>query len=496
MILTCAEMRELEQRTFSAGTSAESLMEQAGLRIAQAVQQFFPVPGTCVLYVGRGNNGGDALVAARHLSSAGWLVQRRHVFDRSQMSSLTLAKLLEAESFTRVAARPDYIVTKHPVVLIDGLLGIGGVGPLREPVRKFTREINQMRQLIRAFTVAIDLPTGLDGDTGRTDPDCVVADFTLTVGYAKTGLITDGAANFVGRLAVMPLGEFAAQNFSARNDATVALAGNLASLLPRRKFNTHKTDYGRVAVVAGSPGMTGAALMTARAALRAGAGLVTLYATRDIYPILANGAAPEIMVVPVDSLRDVLDAKRDVTAIGPGLGMARRDELISLIGSCPEPMVVDAGALTALCGETALLRQGAGRRLLTPHPGEMARLFKKEGLSRSETAIAFTKEFPVTLLLKGSRTVIAENGLPLCYNSTGSPGMATGGMGDILTGVCAALIAQGLSPYDAARVGAWLCGRTAELAIQNGRESEESLAATDLPDRFGAAFKALGERCF
>jgi len=496
MLLTCAEMRELEQRTCSAGTTPEALMEQAGLRMAQAMQQFFPTPGTCVLYVGRGNNGGDALVAARHLRGAGWLVQRRHVFDREQMGSLTLNKLLEAEPYTRVAARPDYILPKHPVVLVDGLLGIGAAGPLREPVRKFAREINQMRQLIRAFTVAVDLPTGLDCDTGEADPDCVVADFTLTIGYAKPGLLVDGAANFVGRLAVMPLGEFAEQNFTARNDATVALAGNLAPLLPRRKFDTSKTDYGRVAVVAGSPGMTGAALMTAHAAVRAGAGLVTLFATRDVYPVLAAAASPEIMVVPVDSHREILEAKRDVTAIGPGLGTARRDELLHLIGHCPEPMVVDAGALTALSGETTLLRNCAGRRLLTPHPGEMTRLFKTEGLSRREIALAFTADFPVTLLLKGSRTVIAEKGLPLCYNSTGSPGMATGGMGDVLTGVCAALIAQGLSTYDAARVGAWLCGRAAELAIQRGAASEESLAATDLPDRLGTAFKDLGERCF
>jgi len=413
------------------------------------------------------------------------------------MTSLTLAKLIEAESFIRVAARPDYIVSRHPVILMDGLLGIGAAGPLREPVRKFAREINQMRQLIHAYTVAIDIPTGLDCDTGEADPDCVVADYTLTVGYAKTGLLADGAANYTGRLAVMPLVDFATQNFSTRDNATIALAGNIASLLPRRKFDTHKTDYGRVAVVAGSPGMTGAALMTARAAVRAGAGLVTLFATPDVYPVLATAADPEIMVVQVESLLKVCDAKRDVTAIGPGLGAVRRSEILHLVERCPEPMVIDAGALTALAGGTALLRKCAGKRLLTPHPGEMARLFPDmEGLTRSETASTFTGEFPVTLLLKGSRTIIAEQGMPLCYNSTGSPGMATGGMGDILTGVCAALIAQGLSTYDAARVGAWLCGRAAELAILRGAESEESLSATDLPDWFGAAFKVLGERCY
>jgi len=496
MLLTCAEMKELERLTFENGTSPEALMEQAGFCIARAIRQFFPDPGTCVIYAGRGHNGGDALVAARHLAEAGWLVQRRHVFERKQLCELTFKKLLEAESCTKIAARADYIATKSPIIFLDGLLGIGASGALRDPVRRFAKEINQMRQLVRAHTFSIDLPTGLDTDTGEADPDCVVADYTLTVGYAKTGLLEDSAVTYVGRLSVLPLVEFAEQNFPGKNEARIALAGNLAPLIPRRKFDTHKTECGRVAVVAGSPGMTGAALMTAKAAVRAGAGLVTLFATRDIYPILAAAAMPEIMVKPVDSYREIADAPRDVTAIGPGLGMHHRDDVLHLLETCPEPMVVDADALNILSGKIDLLHACAGPRLLTPHPGEMARLFKRENLNRKETVLAFTGEFPVTLLLKGARTIIGEKSSPLCYNSTGSPGMATGGMGDILTGTCAALIAQGLAPYDAARTGAWLCGRAAELAIRSGKESEESLAATDLPEYFGTAFRQLHERCF
>ena len=496
MLLTREEMKELERRTFGGGTSPEALMEQAGFCIARAVRQFFPQPGTCVIYAGRGNNGGDALVAARHLSEAGWLVQRRHVVERKHLSELALKKLLEAEDYTSIAASPKYIATKAPIVLLDGLLGIGASGILRDPVRRFAREINEMRRLLRAHTFAIDLPTGLDADAGEPGPDCVVADFTLTVGYAKTGLLSDAAIDHVGRLAVLSLVEFAEQNFQAKNDARLALAGNLAPLIPRRKFDTRKTECGRVAVVAGSPGMTGAALMTSAAAVRAGAGLVTLFATRDVYPVLAAAAIPEVMVRPVDSLLEVLDASRDVTAIGPGLGTGRREEVLRLIESCPEPVVIDADALNVLSANTGLLRSCAGPRLLTPHPGEMSRLYPAENRSRVEIATAFTGEFPVTLLLKGARTIIAGNGNPVCYNTTGSPGMATGGMGDILTGVCAALIGLGLTPYDAARTGAWLCGRSSELAVYNGPESEESLAATDLLKQFGAAFKQLQERCY
>ena len=185
-----------------------------------------------------------------------------------------------------------------------------------------------------------------------------------------------------------------------------------------------------------------------------------------------------------------------MTAIGPGLGKSRRDEVLHLIEVCSEPMVVDADALNALSGNTGILRDCAGARLLTPHPGEMGRLMNIGALNRSETVSAFTREFPVTLLLKGSRTVVGEAGRPLSYNSTGSAGMATGGMGDILTGVCAALLARGLSAYDGARVGAWLCGRAAELAIYNGTASEESLTSTDLTGWFGTAFKQLYQQCF
>jgi len=157
---------------------------------------------------------------------------------------------------------------------------------------------------------------------------------------------------------------------------------------------------------------------------------------------------------------------------------------------------VDADALNIISSDTSLLSRCAGKRLLTPHPGEMARLFETKNLERCEIAQKFTEQFPVTLLLKGSRTIIAERGAPFSYNTTGSPGMATGGMGDSLTGVCAALIGQGLSCYDAARLGAWVCGRAAELAIYHGARSEESLAATDLHSTLGEAFKQLRAKCF
>ena len=193
----------------------------------------------------------------------------------------------------------------------------------------------------------------------------------------------------------------------------------------------------------------------------------------------------------------MLDARHDVLAIGPGLGTGRAEEVLELIGRAPQPMIVDADALNILAAHPDALARCAGPRLLTPHPGEMARLDPASATRpRGETVADFTARFPATLLLKGARTLIGERGRALSYNTTGNPGMATGGMGDVLTGVCAALAGQGLALYDAARLGAWLCGRAAELAVFSGTESEESLSATHVIARLGEACKNLRAGCW
>ena len=480
MILTCAEMKALEERAFADGIRAEDLMEEAGAQIARAVRQFFPTPARCVVFFGKGHNGGDALVAARWLALAGWEIELRPAFAESEWAELTARKHRE------MGAGATFSENKKLVVL-DGLLGIGAGGALREPIRAATRAINRLRADRNAHVFALDLPTGLDGDTGAADPDAVIADFTLTIGCAKTGLLADAATNFVGRLAVLPLDELT-KRFATTGSAEVATAANLAALLPRRRFDLHKGDCGRVGIVAGSPGFTGAAVMAAEACIHAGAGLVTLYVSSEVQPRIA----PEVMVKSTASYLEMLDAGHDVLAIGPGLGTARRDEILAIIERAAQPVVVDADALNVLATHIESLDSCAGPRLLTPHPGEMARLFpESQKLSRRETVAQFNARFPAALLLKGARTLIGQSAFPLSYNTTGSPGMATGGMGDVLTGVLAALAAQGLALYDSARLGAWLCGRAAECAITRGSESEESLTATHLIARLGEAFRDL-----
>jgi hydroxyethylthiazole kinase-like uncharacterized protein yjeF len=480
-------MRAAEEAAISRGISAEVLMEQAGGRIARQIAKFFRLGGRCLVYGGKGHNAGDAFVAARWLARAGWEVDVRLAFAEKELSELTARKLTEMRQSCR--DRQERLPDRLTIVL-DGLLGLGAKPPLREPIRSACREINSLRA--SACIVAIDLPSGMDGDSGKADRDCVVADFTATVGFAKRGLVADSAVDLVGRLEVIPLDDFplVAGRAEARL-SEVATAESLRDLLPRRKFSAYKNQFGRIGIVAGSRGFTGAALMCSLGALRAGAGLVELFVPEEIYEIVAAAAAPEVMVKPIKSYADIIDEPIDVWAVGPGLGKSRAHEVLELIREAKQPMVVDADGLNILAEKIDVLSQCRGPRLLTPHPGEMKRLFKSKKASRAEIAMKFCGEYAVTLLLKGSRTIVGQAGHALSYNTTGNPGMATGGMGDVLTGVCAALMGQRLTPYNSARLGAWLCGRAAELAIFAGNASEESLLPRDLLQNIGAAFTQL-----
>ena len=211
----------------------------------------------------------------------------------------------------------------------------------------------------------------------------------------------------------------------------------------------------------------------------------------EIYEIVASAAPVEAMVKPVRKYRDLLEEKIDVWSLGPGLGKARASEILNLIENAQQPMVVDADGLNILADKMDILRSCRGPRLLTPHPGEMNRLMEVGKMARAGIARNFCDKFPITLLLKGSRSIVCERGKPISYNTTGNPGMASGGMGDVLTGVCAGLVGRELSMYDAGRVGAWICGRAAEMSIFQDNASEESLLASNVLTHLGGAFNEL-----
>lgn len=492
--VTADQMRQAEERAFAAGRSAEQLMDKAGRRLGRAVRGLFPRPGTAVAYVGKGNNGGDALVALQVLREAGWQVLVRSDRGGAELSGLPARKLEQLGQVWVLGKPLEARDCPRPLVLLDGLLGIGARGPLREPLAAMAAEMNDLRRAAGALVVAVDVPSGVDADRGEVHPGAVVADVTLTIGVPKQGLVADAATDHVGRLGLVPLEELPVPD---KGDQLL-VPDLLRPRLPLRRFGQHKGESGRVGIIAGSKGMLGAALLTSLGALRGGAGLVTLYVRPRSYPlVLSLGPPPELMVRTVDCYSDVLEEDLDVLAFGPGLGKPgkrRRAELLEVLDEFEGPVVLDADGLNlaAAEGPRDILRE---TMVVTPHPGEFRRLLPKaKDLGRAAAARRFVETYPCTLLLKGARTIVTAPNKPLHYNSTGTPGMATGGQGDVLTGIIAALLAQGMPPLEAAGTGAWLAGRASEIALATWGHSEQSLLASDTIAALGSAFRELGGR--
>lgn len=545
-IVSIEEMSALERRAISAGVREEALMDAAGEAMAAVAAEWMgPKPGVAVIFVGKGHNGGDALVVADKLLSSGWTVELRLAFEQGGARELTMRRLdlLRQRADSAGAAGPVVsggifgrgrlsvadlesrsVPAGRPLLLVDGLLGIGAGGKPRGAVAAAVRTLNALREAKCARTLAVDLPSGLEG---RADPDktdggggnesgsgnsdeptdsgetiVVVADLTVTVGWPKSVLFGDDAAGFVGRLAVVPLegleaffesennigldgahpeqagpggfstiGEPATVATDRPRDALVTLSG-LRSLLPGRAgFSKHKGQSGRIGIVAGSLGLTGAARLSAGAAAAMGGGLVTLFCPREVQDILAAACPPEVMVRGVRSCAEVMDFPLDVLGVGPGMGAAPLPLLATLLREDPRPMVVDADALNALAGG-AWQGKGPisekGKRLLTPHPGELARLVKRMGAdpqngTRRRQARQLAEVSGAVVLAKSARSFVVEAKRGAAWNPTGHPLMARGGMGDVLTGFLATLAGQGVPFYEAAALGSWLLGRGAEL---------------------------------
>lgn len=457
MIVTCQQMQEAEEKLFSSGLDAEPLMDKAGLGCAAAIDSIFRErAGEAILFCGPGNNGGDALVVGTHLRKWGWRVQAEFTHPIDQISPLARRKFDEFQDI------PDGTGRGGPLLLVDGLLGIGSRGKLRGAVAEAAGRLNAIRLARGGISCAIDIPTGIDGDNGEPYEGAVVADHTLTICVPKRGLVMEKAINHVGRIHLVPLPEIPVKE----GDTSLELLhpGNLFSRLPRRPFDTHKGDAGRVSIVAGSRGLTGAAVLTSLGALHSGAGLVTVFVPPSIYSIVASRAPLDVMVRPYTRIEEIESLPADVFAIGPGLGEVPDPALLNFAATHAAPMVLDADMLNWMARRPELLDNlPPGQRVLTPHPGEIRRLAPELDLDRIETTRLLARKWNVTLLHKGARTVITTDGQPTGINSTGTPFMASGGMGDVLTGVIAGLFAQGVPFHAASCLGSWCLGRAAEL---------------------------------
>ena len=508
MLVTCAQMLEAERRAFASGVDQAALMERAGGALAAYVGQCHPRPGRLILYVGKGNNGGDALVAGGHLARQGWTVHWRLAGREEDLKPLPqrhLAMLKKLAPGGGLESPPGWdAVTDRgrSTVVIDGLLGIGVEGAPRGVVAELIRELLGLRS--RATVVAVDVPSGFDADRGQAADPAVLADATVTFGFLKRGFVADGAERWLGRLVLVPLPEVAPPG---DGDGRVRLvtADQVAAWLPRRDGGWHKGRAGRVAVVAGSVGSTGAAALAATGALRAGAGLVTVWTRPEAWAGVAAAAPLEVMVRPLERPDQWREGRPDALVIGPGLGL---DGWASeVVGSgwreAEVPVVVDADGLTLLAGDASVWQGGAGGsdgataglRVLTPHPGELRRLLAAAGggldgeLSRLDLADRLVSRMPSWVwLLKAGHSLVGGGGEGHWLAATGNAGMASGGMGDVLAGVTGGLLAQGVGPARAAAAAAWLNGCAAEQALASGRDGAESLTA-------GVVTQFLGTAC-
>jgi NAD(P)H-hydrate epimerase len=459
-------MREVDRLTIEDGVPGIALMENAAHRVVEEmVREFDPIDRqNIVILCGKGNNGGDGLAIARLLHE--YRVGRMRVVLAADPSEYTGDA---AENLKRIVALGIHPVFEVPTklrerrevnIVVDALLGTGLKGPATGRTAEL---IASTREFPQARIVAVDLPSGLGGGG-----DCVRADITVTFTAPKfEHYLAPGAEDAVGRLVVSQIGS---PPWFIPGGLEVSSPGDFRHLLRPRKRDAHKGDFGHVLVVGGAPGKSGAAAMAGLAALRAGAGLVTV-ACSD-----SSRLAPELMSESLDNF--ALD-RITVLAIGPGLG-ERRGIVPKLLQDSKVPTVIDADGLNAIAG-TDFHGRGV-ETVLTPHPGEMARLLGVERISerdRLQVARAFAKERNVCLVLKGYRTLIALPDGNVWINTTGSPAMATGGTGDILTGLVSGMIAQFPNEIGTAvRAAVWLHGRAGQLGAEE--LTEQCLIATDL----------------
>ncbi|MCB9557682.1 MAG: NAD(P)H-hydrate dehydratase [Deltaproteobacteria bacterium] len=505
-------MRELDRRAIEEeGIPGIQLMEAAGHAVYQRCLAF-GVDGAVVVLCGLGNNGGDGFVIARLLAERGVSVDCLLLGDPARLRGDALtsyqrlcnevtAPLVVADQHALLAQRDKIIAAS---VVVDALFGTGLARPVDGHYATAIAFANQSR----GKRIAVDVPSGIDADNGRLLGVAIDADLTVSFAFAKLGLVSDPGARFVGHLEVVDIGIPESIVGEADFSGRVLDAQWVADELPRRTAFAHKGTVGHVLAVAGSIGKSGAAQLCGRAALRGGAGLCTVAMPAQAMSSVVAGC-PELMTAALgDDGASAYDqrtlaalapliARADVVAVGPGIpgGPANQQFIEELIATAAVPLVIDADGLNSIDRPQAMFQRAGGEMVLTPHPKEMARLLgiatSQVQADRITVARQFAADHGVVVVLKGWRTVIAGPTGQLAINPTGNSGMATAGAGDVLTGLIAALIAQGMPVWLAACAAVYLHGAAGDLAARE--LGERSLIAGDIVERLGAAFLRLPE---
>lgn len=500
-VVTCGQMKEAEQYAVERGVSALRLMENAGSAAARFIRENFTIEGKrCAVLCGRGNNGGDGFVVARRLIESGALVtvilaagspkapNAAEMFER--LKGLPVTLLDYQYDSTRCTDALD-----KSSLIIDAVFGTGFSGQLTGQTAKLITAVNKYSDRNNAPVIALDMPSGADAETGEVAGSCVRAEYTVTFAAPKTGQLTFPAAEYCGIVRAVNIGippdafdKFIAPVELLEEDA-------VKSMLPKRAKDSNKGDYGKLYCLCGSLGMAGAAAMPVLSALRCGAGIVTAGVPKSIYSVVAS-KLNEALVYPLEetgsgslalsNLMRLTESSEKGSALLIGCGLSHNPETVSLIRelvrSATCPVVLDADGINAFEGHIDILRESKAELILTPHPGEMARIIGRSiaevQASRLRTAAEFAADAGVTLVLKGAYTVIAGKTGSVWINPTGNPGMARGGSGDILAGMVASFAAQGFTPESAACSAAYLHGLAGDRCAQ--RLSQYGMLPTDM----------------
>jgi hydroxyethylthiazole kinase-like uncharacterized protein yjeF len=507
-------MREVDRRTIEEfGVSGLALMERAGHNCAELIDARYGMTPlmVAVIVAGKGNNGGDGFVIARLLAAKGWEVQ---------LFLLAEPAMVAGDARTNLERLPPGMVTCCPddnslspladalaeaTVVVDAIFG---TGLAQEVSGHYAAAIELLNRAGRP-TVAVDIPSGIHAGTGRLLGTAVRAACTVTFGLAKVGHVQLPGAEFTGELFLTDIGIPQAVATEAAGVECLE-EESVRPLLRPRALGAHKGSFGHCLIVAGSTGKTGAAAMAANSAVRGGAGLVTLAVPATVHAILELKTT-EAMTMPLadggrgflaaDSLAGIAQAleARTVGAMGPGLGWhPQTAELVrELVRTSHRPLVIDADGLNALSEEPAVLAESHSPAIvLTPHPGEMARLAGSTVAAveadRLGSAAGFARKHGIYLVLKGARSVVAAPDGRLAINGSGNPGMASGGMGDVLAGLLAALLAQEYEPFTACCIGVFIHGLAGDLVA--AARGQVGMNATDVQEMLPYAFKSLMTR--
>ncbi len=528
-LVTSLQMKECDRRTIAgenlpAPTEGLILMERAGWGIFVALEQHFThlAQRPILILCGRGNNGGDGLVLARLLHERGlqpraWLLADPAALssdaavqaDRCWALGCPVEVLADAEAVAERLASELRTATRYPPLVVDALLGTGSRGAPRGVIGAAVSMIEHLRAEHEAEILAVDLPTGVNADTGEVEGEAVRAEVTVTMAYMKVGFVLHPARSYLGRVRVVDIGIPPDVEEDVGLPISLLTAREASRLRPARAPQAHKGQVGRVLITGGSPGLSGAPALAAEAALRTGSGLVTV-AVPEGLNVALEAKLTEAMTLPcpetptgglsMAAAETVLGRRSttDVWVIGPGLGRQADSLALArhLVGKAHGPLVVDADGLTALAEGTSWWRHEEDPPpVLTPHPGEMARLLGCDRLSANdrpwEIALRYAAEKRCVLVLKGAPTFVASPDGEVTINPTGNAGMATGGSGDALTGVIASLLGQGLGPAEAARLGVYLHGHAGDRAL--ARTGPAGLLPRDLIEALPDAWRDLDD---